>query len=108
MACSLQKMGPRRFKAEVGSQVTLEVNGPTDAGAKLISIKYDEIHQDIEPPFQFNVKVDMRLLVVIVSATKPGAKLKLVETCNKGSSQVLYSYKYNPAKDPRILYITGV
>ena len=108
MACSLQKTGRRRFQATVGSQVTLEVQGPTNAGAKLISIKYGEIHYDIEPPFQFNVKADLRLLVVMVSATKPGAKLKLVEICNKGSSQVLYSYEYNPAKDPRILFITGV
>lgn len=109
MACSLKKSGLRQFTAKVGNQVTVTVTvkGPKTAGAKIMEIRYSATSRDTEVPFQFNVKDGKRPLVVVVTATRPGAKLKLLETCPGGSEQKLKGFTYDPATDSHVFYIKG-
>jgi hypothetical protein len=108
MPCVLEKVGPGRFRAPVGSQVTLEIRAADSAAARLIEVRYDATHRDSEPPFQFNVKRGLRPLVVLHSASKARARLTLVEVGADGAEQTVERWTYSPASDARGLFIDGV
>jgi hypothetical protein len=108
MACALVKTGPRKFKAPVGSQVTLRLEGPANAGVSLLEIRYNALQRDSEPPFQFNVKEDLRPLVVVFSASAPNVRLTLFEVCGDGEDKKLDGWRYDPINDARAYFITGV
>ena len=109
MACVLVSTGKtRQFRAPVGSQCTLRLKGPANAGAKLLEVRYGATQRDTEPPFQFNVKEEKRPLVVVFSASKLGIRLTLFEVCGDGSEVKLDGWKYDPVNDTRVFFIDGV
>ena len=107
MSCSLTPVVPRvQYKAKVGSQVTVEVKAGKNTGARIVKIGYD-VQSDGEPPFQFNVKQGPRLLTVLVTALKPNAIIRVVETCGKSEVEIL-KYKYKHMQDPRSVIVEGL
>jgi hypothetical protein len=108
MPCCLKPSttGHEDFFAKVGCRVTMRLKGPSETGAEIINILYAGDELDQEPPFQFDVKKGPKMLVVLVEASKPGALLQLIESCN-GSEQVLNRFHFDPKNPARGYLIRG-
>jgi hypothetical protein len=110
MPCCLTPSTTARedFTGKTGCLVTVKLKGPSDAGAEIVHIRYDSDPIDPEPPFQFTVKTDPKMLVVLVEASKPGALLQLIESCDGGTEQVLDRFHYDPMNPARGYIIRGL
>ena len=108
MPCCLtpSTTGREDFFGKVDCRVTIRLKGPSDAGAEIINILYGGAELDQEPPFQFDVKKGPKMLVVLAEASKAGALLQLIESCD-GSEQVLNRFHFDPKNPARGYLIRG-
>ena len=110
MPCYLRKTttGMEDFTAKTGCEVTVKLKGPSGVGAEIVHIRYSSNEIDTEPPMQFAVKTGPKLLVVLCEASKPGALLQLIESCDGGKEQVINSFNFDPKNPARGYVIRGI
>ena len=109
MACCLTPSTTSKedFTAAVGLEVTIDLKGPADSGAKIVHIRYAGEEIDATPPFQFTVKKGAKMLVVLAEASKPGAPLQLVEVCNGGPPQIAARFNFDPRNPAKGFIVRG-
>jgi hypothetical protein len=109
MACNLKlsSTADADFVGNVGSNATLLLTSADDPVADIVTVRY--AGQDVGgPPFQFSIQAGMKLLVVLVEATVPGALLELREDCGDGSSNLLDSFHYDPGNPANGYVVKGI
>jgi hypothetical protein len=94
------------FIGEVGSEITLTVNGPQDTGAKILHIRYAGEEIDATAPFQFTVQEGLKLLIVLAESSAAGSPLRLIEDCGN-TEQVLRNFFYDPQSPARGYIVKG-
>jgi hypothetical protein len=106
MACCLTPSLTFRedFTGTKGCKVTLRVKGPKDAGVALVLARYSGAA--IDPP-EFTIQAGAKFLTVLVEASKPGALVQLIETCDAGPEQVLDRFHFDPMNPARGYIVRG-
>jgi hypothetical protein len=109
MGCCLTPSvsGQEDFVGPAGGGITLRLEGDPGTGAEIVHIRYDTDPIDAEPPLQFTIKRGSKMLVVLVEASAPGARLRLVEVCGDGREQVIDRFHFDPRNPARGYVITG-
>lgn len=106
MAFKLSIVSGTVFKGPIGEEVTLALQSPSGVSAEIDHIRYAKKEIDVESPFQFTIKRGSKGLVVLVEASKPGARLKLVEVDGQ-VKQVLHEFHFDPQNPARGYTIVG-
>lgn len=109
MACCLTPSvsGQEDFTGPAGGEITLRLEHDPGVGAEIVHIRYDTDPIDAQPPLQFTIRRGSKMLVVLVEASAPGARLRLVEVCGGGAEQVIDRFHFDPKNPARGYVITG-
>lgn len=109
MACSLSPSTTARedFTGKTNSTVTVSLQGPANAGAEIVHLRYASDSVDLEEPFQFKIQAGANFLVVLIEASKPGVLCQLIENCGT-TTQVLDRFHYDPMNPARGYIIRGL
>ena len=110
MPCCLTRTttGLEDFTAKTGCKVTIKLKGPSGVGAKIVHIRYNETEIDSQPPFQFTVKKGLKMLIVLIEATKSGVPLRLIESCNGSQDQLIARFHFNKSNPARGIGVRGL
>lgn len=110
MACSLAITPTAQgsdFLARVGQTITLSLRAEDGVVARLLSVQYADQAVDLSDPFQFVAKPGLQPLVITYSASRPGARLQLVEVCGQ-QVQPLRNFFYDPNAPAKGFAVAGV
>lgn len=110
MPCCLTPSTTARedFTVKTGAGVTVKLKGPSGTGAEIVHIRYSGDSIDSESPYQFTAKTGPKMLVVLAEASKPGALLQLIESCDGGTEQVIDRFHFDPMNPARGYIIRGL
>jgi hypothetical protein len=110
MACQLQRIKKRTYRAPIGASVTMCFSN-AGGTVKLTSAEF-EVGQplaiDHDSCVTFQVKSGTESLFTVVTSPNPNDTYQVSENCGGGNTQKLEDEDYDPNDDAKVYRILGV